>query len=154
MINREREMDTANIDFVRTLRYPDDDDDDVADNEHPITIYFLFKYLFGDVYLLTNLPNTHSMLRPITVCLSLCVTNCVSWIDFCLDLNLCFVFENVDRFWMTMGTAAWWRIYRDYSLRKGKYYCRSDLLFDWFGFNQTNNSVVNQTEAKQVNAGK
>ena len=29
--------------------------------------------------------------------------------------------------------------------RRGKYYCVADLLFDWYGFDQTSKSVVRST---------
>ena len=32
-------------------------------------------------------------------------------------------------------------------LRKGKYHCMVDLLFDWFGFDETSKSVVHSTKA-------
>ena len=35
-------------------------------------------------------------------------------------------------------------------LCKGKYHCTADLLFDWFGFNQTCESVSNSSYAKQL----
>ena len=30
-----------------------------------------------------------------------------------------------------------------YFFRKGKYHCTADLLFEWFGFNQTSKYVTN-----------
>ena len=36
-------------------------------------------------------------------------------------------------------------------LRKMKYHCMDDFLFDWFGFDQTSKSVVNSTQANQLN---
>ena len=37
---------------------------------------------------------------------------------------------------------------------KGKYQCTADLLFDWFGFDQTSKSLSNSTQAKQINPSK
>ena len=34
---------------------------------------------------------------------------------------------------------------------KGKYHCTTDLVFDWFGFDQTSKSAVDLTYAKQLN---
>ena len=36
-------------------------------------------------------------------------------------------------------------------LCKGKYHWTADLLFDWFVFNQVNKSIVDLTQAKQLN---
>ena len=36
-------------------------------------------------------------------------------------------------------------------LHKGKYHCKADLLFDWFGFYQTCKSLSNSTQDKQLN---
>ena len=36
-------------------------------------------------------------------------------------------------------------------LHKGKYHCLADLLFVWFGFNQTFKSVSNSIQSKQLN---
>ena len=36
-------------------------------------------------------------------------------------------------------------------LHKGKCHCMADLLFDWFGFDQTCKSLSNSTQAKQLN---
>ena len=37
-------------------------------------------------------------------------------------------------------------------LRKGKYHCAAgDLLFDWFGFDQSCKSLSNSTQTKQLN---
>ena len=38
--------------------------------------------------------------------------------------------------------------------KRGKYHCTTDLLFDWFGFNQTSTTVANSTYAKQLNPNK
>ena len=38
--------------------------------------------------------------------------------------------------------------------KRGKYHCTADLLFDWFGFNQTSKTVVHSTWAKQLNPNK
>ena len=35
-------------------------------------------------------------------------------------------------------------------LCKGRYHCATDLLLDWFGFNQTCKSLSNSTQAKQT----
>ena len=40
---------------------------------------------------------------------------------------------------------------REHHLRKGKYRCMADLLFDWFQFDQTCKFLSNSTYAKQVN---
>ena len=39
-------------------------------------------------------------------------------------------------------------------LCKGKYHCMTDLLFEWFGFNQTSKYVVNSTKSNQPNPSK
>ena len=39
-------------------------------------------------------------------------------------------------------------------LCKGKYHCMTDLLFDWFGFDQTSQTVVHSMQAKQWNPNK
>ena len=36
----------------------------------------------------------------------------------------------------------------------GKYHCTADILFDWFGFDQTSKYVANTTYAKQLNPKK
>ena len=36
-------------------------------------------------------------------------------------------------------------------LRKGKYHCTADLLFDWLGFGQTSKSVYSFNSTKQLN---
>ena len=38
--------------------------------------------------------------------------------------------------------------------QRGKYHCMSDLMFDWFGLDQTSKTVVNSAEAKQLNLNK
>ena len=37
---------------------------------------------------------------------------------------------------------------------RGKYHCMADLLFDWFGFDQTSQTVVHSMQAKQWNPNK
>ena len=37
---------------------------------------------------------------------------------------------------------------------RGKDHCMADLLFDWFGFNQTSKAYQNSTKAKQLNPNK
>ena len=39
-------------------------------------------------------------------------------------------------------------------LCKGKYQCMADLLFDWFGFDQTSKADAYSTKAKQLNPNK
>ena len=36
-------------------------------------------------------------------------------------------------------------------LRKGKYHCMTDLLFDWFGFDRTCKCLSNSTQPNQMN---
>ena len=36
-------------------------------------------------------------------------------------------------------------------VRGGKYYCTTDLLLDWFGFDQTSTPVANSTYTKKLN---
>ena len=40
---------------------------------------------------------------------------------------------------------------REYSLRKGKYHCMADLLFDQSGFGQTSKSVYSFNSTKELN---
>ena len=37
---------------------------------------------------------------------------------------------------------------------RGKHHCRTDLPFDWFGFDQTSKNIATSTCAKQLNANK
>ena len=37
---------------------------------------------------------------------------------------------------------------------RGKYHCMADLLFDWFGFDQTSKYVANSKQAKRLNPKK
>ena len=50
-----------------------------------------------------------------------------------------------------------WPQFVDYSRensQKGKYHCMPDLLFDWFGFDQTSKTVLKSTSGKQQNPNK
>ena len=42
----------------------------------------------------------------------------------------------------------------DNTYHRGNYHCMADLLFDWFGFDQTSKTVVHSTFAKQLNPKK
>ena len=53
-----------------------------------------------------------------------------------------------------MQLSEWASIATENTQHRGKYHCTSDLLSDWFGFDQTSKTVVCATEAKQLNPNK
>ena len=52
---------------------------------------------------------------------------------------------------ITTGQAILRLVSAKNTLQIGNYHCPADLLFDWFGFDQTSKTVVNATVAKQLN---
>ena len=49
---------------------------------------------------------------------------------------------------LTMGSTG------EATDQRGKFHCTADLLFDWFGFDQTSKAVANSTKARQLNPNK
>ena len=53
--------------------------------------------------------------------------------------------------WTTEVNEGTLYLHLENTHHRGKYHFMADLLFDWFGFDQTSKTVVHLTEAKQLN---
>ena len=65
--------------------------------------------------------------------------------DFLLGVRPCRIYISFDHLVVEKNTDLF---------QTGEYHCTADLLFDWFGFDQTGKSVANSTLEKQLNSNK